>query len=106
MKPATGLRMCSATKAAASSSAVPPISPIMITPSVAASSLNSSQDIDEVGPVDRIAADPDRRGLAKAETGQLIDRFVGQGARAGDHADPTGLMDVARHDPDPALLGG
>ena len=67
--------------------------------------IEQPENIDEVGAVDRVATDADRGRLAKAESGQLIDGLIGQSAGAGDNADPTWLMDVAGHDPDPALLG-
>jgi hypothetical protein len=51
MKPATGFVMCARIQAAASSSALPPISPIRMTASVAGSAWNS-QHVDEVGAVD------------------------------------------------------
>ena len=38
-------------------------------------------------------------------SGQLPDGLVGQGAGAADHADAAGLVDVAGHDADLALVG-
>src|SRR5262249_45406261 len=65
----------------------------------------SFQTVDKVEALDRIAADSDRGRLAQAEAGQLVDRFIGQGPRTGDHADLAGFMDVAGHDADLALPG-
>ena len=45
------------------------------------------QAVDEVGAVDRIAADADAGRLAEAGGGGLRHRLVGQRARAGDDAD-------------------
>src|SRR3546814_16577066 len=42
---------------------------------------------DEIGAVDRIAADADRRGLAQPEVRGLENRFIGKGAGAGEDAD-------------------
>src|SRR6185369_13442968 len=64
------------------------------------------QDIQVIGAVDRVAADADAGGLAEAQTGQLPDRFVGEGAAPGDNTDLAGLVDIARHDADLALAGG
>ena len=83
---ASSIRNC-----AASSSALPPISPIMMIDCVASSARNSSRHVDEVGAVDRIAADADRSGLAKAFGGGLEHRLIGQRARTRDDADRTGF---------------
>ncbi len=45
------------------------------------------EHVDEVGAVDRIAADADRGGLAEAGVGGLEHRFIGKRARARDNAD-------------------
>jgi hypothetical protein len=45
------------------------------------------QDVDELGALDRVAADADGRGLAEAGVGGLEHGFIGQGARARDDAD-------------------
>ena len=68
--------------------------------------LEEAQGVDEVGAVDRIAADADAGRLAVAELGQLMHRFVGQRAAARHHADAARLVDVARHDADLALARG
>src|SRR6185437_5229145 len=64
------------------------------------------QHIDEVGPVDRVAADPYRGGLAEALVGGLEHGFVGERAGAADHSDAALLENVAGHDPDLAFAGG
>ena len=61
--------------------------------------------VEEVGADDRIAADADRRRLANAAHRQLVDRLVGQRARAGDDADPAGQKNSGRHNADLALAG-
>ncbi len=68
--------------------------------------LEQPQDVEVVGAVDRVAADADAGGLAEAEAGELPDRFVGEGAGAGDDADLARFVDVAGHDADLALAGG
>src|SRR4029450_3567810 len=68
--------------------------------------LEEAQGVDESRADDRIAADADARRLADAELGQLGDRLVGERPAARDDADAAGLVDVARHDADLALLGG
>ena len=50
--------------AAAVSSALPPISPIMMMACVSGSSLKSCEGVEEVGADDGIAADADAGGLA------------------------------------------
>src|SRR5690606_35212273 len=45
------------------------------------------EHVDEIGAVDRIAADADGGGLAEADLGGLVDRFVSEGAGAADDAD-------------------
>jgi hypothetical protein len=64
------------------------------------------QAVDEVEAVDRVAADADAGRLAQAHFGGLLDRFVGQRARARHDADLARLVDVARHDADLALARG
>ena len=51
------------------------------------------EHVDEVGAVDRIAADADRGGLAEADLGGLEHRLIGQRARAADDADRALLED-------------
>ena len=63
------------------------------------------EHVDEARAVDRIAADADCGRLAKPRLGGLVDRLVGQGPRAADHADRPLPENRARHDPDLALAG-
>ncbi|MNZ20484.1 hypothetical protein D3C78_375390 [compost metagenome] len=65
--------------------------------------LEHLQDVDEVGARDGVTTDTDAGGLAEALVRGLLDRFVGQGAGAGDDAHLARLVDVARHDADLAL---
>ena len=62
------------------------------------------EHVDELGALDRVAADADRGRLAEALVGGLEHRLVGQRARAADDADAALLEDVGRHDPDLALV--
>ena len=103
MKPTTGLVTWALMKAAASSSAVPPISPIIMIEVVSGSAWKSFEHVDEVGAVDRVAPDAHAGGLAEAALGELVDDLVGQRAAARDHAHVADLVDVARHDPDLGL---
>ena len=105
MNAATGLVTCSLTYAAASSSAVPPISPIIRIASVCGSSSNSCKQVDEVRADDRVAAEADARRLAQPRLLSLPDGFVGERAAAAHDADLARLVDVARHDADLALAG-
>ena len=59
--------------------------------------------IDEIGPVDRVSADPDRRRLPDAAGGQLMNRLIGEGPAAGDDPHLSGHVDVSGHDADLAL---
>ena len=52
--------------------------------------LERREAVDEVRPVDGIAADPDHGRLAEAEPRQLIDGLVRQRSRARDDADVPG----------------
>src|ERR1700704_6660632 len=61
------------------------------------------QHVDELGALDRIAADADRGGLAEVFARGLEHRLIGEGARARHDADRAALEDVARHDPDLAF---
>ena len=106
MKPATGFFMLVLIHAAASSSALPPISPIITTASVPGSSLNNFKHIDEVESMHRIAADADAGRLPQPQTGQLIHGLVGQRAAARHDADGPRAVDVAGHDADLALARG
>ena len=83
-------------QAAASSSAVPPISPIITTASVCGVAGEQRQRVDEAGADQRIAADADAGRLAEPELRELVDRLVGQRAALRDDADAPFLADVAR----------
>ena len=63
------------------------------------------QGVDESGPDERIAADPDAGALPDAPGGELVHRLVGQGTAPGNASHPSRAVDVARHDPDLALPG-
>src|SRR5690606_21669420 len=58
------------------------------------------QHVDELGALDRIAADTDSGGLAEAFVGGLEHCFIGKRSGAGNNADRTLLEDIARHDAD------
>ena len=103
MKPTTGFLNVALMKAAASSSAVPPISPIITTASVSGSPANSVERVDEARADERIAADADAGRLAEPEPRQLVDRLVGQRAALRDDADAPFLADVAGDDADLGL---
>ena len=103
MKPTTGFFTFALMYAAAVSSALPPISPIMMIACVSGSSLNSWSASMKLVPMIGIAADADAGRLADAELRELADRFVGQRARARDDADVAFLVNVPRHDADLAL---
>jgi hypothetical protein len=91
--------------AAAFSSALPPISPIMMTASVSGSSLKALQAVNEIRAVDRVAADADAGALAQPGVGDLVDGLIGERAAAADDADAARRVDVAGHDADLALAG-
>ena len=66
--------------------------------------LERRQAVDEVRAGHRVAADADAGGLADALLGQLVQRLVGERARARHDPDrPAGQGDVARGDADVAL---
>ena len=106
MKAAIGFLQFSFTHAAASSSAVPPISPIMIIASVSGSSLNiwstSRCDVPLTGspPI------PTHVTLSVAAGRQLPDGLVGQGPRAGNHPDVALLVDVSGRNADTTATVG
>ena len=82
---------------AASSSAEPPISPIIMTALVSGSASNALEAVDEAGARHRVAADADAGGDADALLLQLVERLVGERARAADDADRAArLGDVRR----------
>src|SRR6185312_403384 len=62
--------------------------------------------VDEIGAVDRIAADADAARLPEPDGGGLRHGFIGECAGARDDADMTLLVDVAGHDTDLAFAGG
>ena len=106
MKPTTGFLNSRLMKAAASCSAVPPISPIMMTASVSGVGGKQPQRIDEAGADERIAADADAGRLAHPLLRQLVNRLVGQRAALRHDADAPFAADVARDDAGLALPGG
>ena len=87
MKPTTGLVNAASMNAAASSSAVPPISPIMHDRLGRRIRGEQLQRVDERRADQRIAANADAGGLAEAQPRELVDRFVGERAALGDDAD-------------------
>src|SRR5581483_10051353 len=64
------------------------------------------EDVDEFGALDRVAADADRRGLAKSLLRGLEHRLIGQRARARHDPDIARTENIRRHDADLALAGG
>jgi len=110
MKPAIGFlrpRLASSRRnCAASSSAEPPISPIMMIDLVSSSARNSSSTSMKLVPLTGSPPMPDRGGLAEARIGGLEHGFIGKRAGAAYNADRTLLEDAARHDADLALAGG
>ena len=75
---------------AASSSAVPPISPTITIAWVAESASNSFNTSMKLVPGNRVAANAYARGLTKSFVSGLLDRFICQSARAGDDTYSTG----------------
>jgi hypothetical protein len=65
----------------------------------------SLEDINEIGAIEGVSSNADDCGLAQPCAGALVDCLVGQGAGPGHDADLAGLVDVARHDADLALVG-
>jgi hypothetical protein len=80
MKPTTGLRNSRVMNAAASCSAVPPISPIMITASVSGSPPNNVSASMKLVPIKGSPPNSDARCLTHADPGQLVNRLVREGA--------------------------
>lgn len=66
----------------------------------------AGQDVDKIHAFDGVAANADAGGLAESGAGGLVDRFVGEGAGAGDNTDGAGLVDKAGHNSDFAFAGG
>ena len=54
--------------------------------------------VDEVSSIERITANADTEGLSKTNHGCLVNCFIREGARPGDHSDASRLMNVAWHD--------
>ena len=90
-------------KSAASSSALPPISPIMMIDCVSGSARNISSTSMCSVPFTGSPPMPTQDDLAEAHRGRLRHRLIGERARARDDADRAAAMDVARHDADLAL---
>ena len=92
---------------AASSSAEPPISPIIITALVSGSASKRLEAVDERRAGHGVAADADARGDADVLQLQLVERLVGERARAAHDADRRrpALGDLAGGDADVALAG-
>lgn len=96
MNPATGFVPCVLIHSAASSSAAPPISPIMMIPWVSGSDMNILMMSRWEVPFTGSPPMPTPRALADAAAGQLPDRLVGQGSGARHHPDMSLLVDVPR----------
>ncbi len=97
---ASSLRNC-----AASSSAEPPISPIMMIDLVSGSARNISSTSMNSVPLTGSPPMPTAVVWPRPSRGGLEHRLVGQRARARHDADRARLVDVARHDADLALAG-
>ena len=102
MNPATGFLQFCLIHSAASSSALPPISPIMMMPVRLRVGVEKFDDIQMRRAVHRIATDANAGGLADAARGELPHRFVGQRAAARDHADVSFFVNVSGRDADAA----
>ena len=92
----TGLVMRSAAHAAASCSALPPISPIMTTAFVSASCSEFLQGLQQRGADDGVAADAQAGG--EADVAQLAHQLVGQCAGLGDQSDGATAHDAIGDD--------
>src|SRR5690606_36805698 len=64
------------------------------------------QHVDELGALDRVAADTDSGGLAEALIRGLEHSFIGKRARARYNTHRALLEDIARHDADLAFFRG
>src|SRR5690606_28610327 len=64
------------------------------------------QHVNEVGALDRIAADTDTSGAAAAFVRGLEHCFIGKRAGTGNNTHRTLLEDIARHDADLAFFRG
>ena len=63
------------------------------------------QTVDEVCAVKGISANTNTESLAQTDSAGLMNSFVGQSSRPGDHTDTAGLVDVAGHDANLAGTG-
>ena len=86
MNPTTGFFTFFLMYSAATSSALPPISPIITMAWVSGSSLNSLIASRKRGADNRIAADSDAGGLPDAQMRELIHGFVSERPAAAHHA--------------------
>merc|ERR1719350_1463278 len=104
MNETTGLfcLLFSLSHSAASSSALPPISPIMMMPSVSGSFTKRSRQSMKFVPLG-VAADADAGRLAEAGDGRLVHGLVSERAGPAHDANLPRRVDVARHDPHLAL---
>ena len=93
-------------QAAASSSALPPISPIMTTASVAGSPANSASASMKLVPISGSPPMPMQVVWPSPSLRQLVDRLVGQRAALRDDADAPFLADVPGNDAGLGLPGG
>ena len=75
-------------------------------PSVWGSASKELQHIDEVGADNGVAADAHAGALADPQQGELMHRFIGQGAAAGDQAHGAGPVDMPGHDAHLSLARG
>src|SRR5438093_6737616 len=62
--------------------------------------LERRQAVDEIRPIDRIAADANARRLPEAGTSELIDDLIRQRTRTTHHADVARRANTARNDSD------
>ena len=102
-KATTGLFMWSRMNSAACSSAVPPISPIMMTASVSGSSWNRRSASTKLVPLIGSPPMPMQVDCPWPSCVSWMHGLVGQRAAARHHADAARLVDVPRHDADLAL---
>lgn len=101
------VRLCRCKKSAASSSAVPPISPIKTIPKIKILKAvitfswrivkEKFQAIHKICSVEWIATDPNAKALTKACRCRLCDSLVSKGTRARNNTDGSLPMNVARH---------
>ena len=106
MNPTTGFLKVALMYAAASSSAFPPISPIITTASVAGSAANSVSASMKRVPISGSPPMPMQVVWPRPSLRQLVDRLVGQRAALRHDPDPPFLADVPRDDAGLGLAGG